>query len=110
MVSNTDDHLRNHGFLLEPGARWRLSPAYDLNPVWNASGLCLDIDEADNALDIDLVLSAAPYFRLKDAQAKAIVERIATVVCGWRVIADAIGNGRREQGDMEDAFRVAFSG
>ena len=60
-VSNTDDHLRNHGFLLtEKG--WGLSPAYDINPVETGMGLKLNISEDDNALDLDLVLSVAPYF------------------------------------------------
>lgn len=103
MVSNTDDHLRNHGFVLTPNAGWRLSEAYDMNPVPGSSGLCLNIDETNNALDLDLVHSVAPYFRIKDAQAAAIVDRIADVIRGWRGIA-ALGIKRSEQGDMADAF------
>jgi serine/threonine-protein kinase HipA len=106
LVSNTDDHLRNHGFLLAPRGGWRLSPAYDMNPVPDSSGLSLNIDESDNACDLDLVRSVAPYFRIKDDQAKSIVNRIANVVREWNAIAESIGIKRREQADMADAFGV----
>ncbi|GAC1424439.1 MAG: HipA domain-containing protein [Candidatus Velthaea sp.] len=104
MVSNTDDHLRNHGFLLKPNAGWRLSDAYDMNPIPGSSGLCLNINESDNALDLDLVRSVAPYFRIKNAQAKSIIDRIANVVRDWSEIANSLGIKRREQDDMADAF------
>ncbi|KAB0545590.1 HipA domain-containing protein, partial [Pseudomonas palleroniana] len=64
LVSNTDDHLRNHGFLLQPGRGWRLSPAYDMNPVPGDTGLRLNVSEADNAMDLDLAMSVAGYFRV----------------------------------------------
>lgn len=106
MVSNTDDHLRNHGFLLVPNSGWRLSEAYDMNPAPGSSGLALNIDEHDNALDLDLVRSVAPYFRIKDPDAKQILERIEAAVRQWREIANAIGMSRREEDAMADAFRV----
>ncbi len=109
MVSNTDDHLRNHGFLLRPNAGWRLSEAYDMNPVPGSSGLCLNIDESDNARDVDLVRSVAPYFRIKDAQATSIIDRIANVVRGWREIANSLGIKRSEQDGMADAFAMPQS-
>ncbi len=109
MVSNTDDHLRNHGFLLTPNAGWRLSDAYDMNPVPGSTGLCLNIDESDNALDFDLVRSVAPYFRIRDAQATSIIDRISDVVRGWSKIADSVGIKRREQDDMADAFTTRQS-
>jgi serine/threonine-protein kinase HipA len=104
MVSNTDDHLRNHGFLLVPGAGWRLSDAYDMNPVPGSSGLSLNIDETDNALDIDLVRSVAPYFRIKDPQARDIIARIAEAVATWTQAAEALGIPKRERSEMHDAF------
>lgn len=107
MVSNTDDHLRNHGFLLTPDAGWRLSPAYDMNPVPGSTGLCLNISESDNALDLDLVRSVAPYFRLSDTQATATIDRIATQVRGWRELANSVGLSRSEQDDMAAAFHTA---
>lgn len=109
MVSNTDDHLRNHGFLLTPNAGWRLSEAYDMNPVPGSSGLCLNIDESDNALDLDLVRSVAPFFRIKGTQATSIVERIADVVREWRDIAQSLGVRRSEQDEMADAFTMRQS-
>jgi serine/threonine-protein kinase HipA len=104
MVSNTDDHLRNHGFLLSPNFGWKLSEAYDMNPVPGSSGLALNIDENDNASNIDLVRSVAPCFRIKEAQARAVVSEFAAVIRGWREVATAIGIGRKEQDEMADAF------
>ncbi len=104
MVSNVDDHLRNHGFLLAPNAGWRLSPAYDMNPVPGSSGLSLNIDESDNALDLDLARSVAPYFRIKAAQATSIIDRLADAVREWSGIATALGIKRSEQAEMADAF------
>jgi serine/threonine-protein kinase HipA len=109
MVSNTDDHLRNHGFLLVPNSGWRLSPAYDMNPVPSSSGLSLNIDESDNALDLDLARSVAPYFRVKDAEAKLIVDRAADAVRQWPQVASALGISRSEQDAMSDAFRIPGS-
>ncbi len=107
MVSNTDDHLRNHGFLLTPEAGWRLSPAYDMNPAPGSTGLCLHISESDNALDLGLVRSVAPYFRMSDTQATATIDRIASAVRGWREIANSVGISRSEQDDMAAAFHTS---
>ena len=62
-ISNTDDHLRNHGFLLS-GNGWRLSPAYDINPSIDKDGLALNIDMDYNTLDYDLAKSVGEYFML----------------------------------------------
>ena len=59
LISNTDDPLRNHGFILVPGKGWRLSDAYDMNPVPESQGLKLNVSEADNAMDLDLARSVA---------------------------------------------------
>ncbi len=107
LVSNTDDHLRNHGFLLEPGRGWRLSPAYDMNPVPEASGLKLNISEHDNALDLDLVVSVAPYFRVTGDEAQTIIRHCVGVVGQWRKVASALKLPEREQNDMACAFRLA---
>ena len=109
MVSNTDDHLRNHGFLLVPNAGWRLSEAYDMNPAPGSSGLSLNIDESDNALDLDLVRSVAPYFRMTDAQATSVINRVSDVVRDWSDVADSLGIKRGEQDDMADAFTTLQS-
>jgi len=107
LVSNTDDHLRNHGFILEPGQGWRLSAAYDMNPVPGSSGLKLNISESDNALDVDLVLSVAHYFRVSDDDAFTLMKRCVNVVRQWRKVATALGLSEREQNSMASAFMLA---
>lgn len=105
-VSNVDDHLRNHGFLLTPNG-WALAPAYDMNAVPHAGrGLSLNIDEHSNALDLDLVLSVAGHFRVgKDA--REIARDIAAKVAKWHTAAERVGVGREERERMSSAFQVA---
>ncbi len=107
LVSNTDDHLRNHGFILVPGAGWRLSEAYDMNPVAESYGLKLNISESDNALDLDLVRSVAPYFRITAKAANEIIERNRAIVKQWPKIAARLDISAREQQRMAPAFRLA---
>lgn len=107
LISNTDDHLRNHGFILVPGKGWRLSAAYDMNPVPESHGLKLNISEADNALDLDLVRSVAPYFRIDANTANKIIERSQAVVKQWSKIAAHLGVPGREQERMAAAFQLA---
>jgi serine/threonine-protein kinase HipA len=107
LVSNTDDHLRNHGFILVPGKGWRLSDAYDVNPVPESQGLKLNISEVDNALDLDLARSVAPYFRVGLKAANEIIERSRLVVKQWHKIAGQLGIPAREQERMASAFHLA---
>jgi serine/threonine-protein kinase HipA len=107
LVSNTDDHLRNHGFIFVPGQGWRLSAAYDMNPVPESYGLKLNISEADNAIDLDLARSVAPYFRLSIADADGIIEQSQAVVRQWPKIANKLQVRAREQEKMASAFRLA---
>lgn len=107
LVSNTDDHLRNHGFLLIPGKGWRLSEAFDMNPVAGSQGLRLNVSEADNAQDIDLALSVAPYFRITVKDANSIIERSQAIVRQWPKIAKSLRIPAREQQRMAFAFRLA---
>lgn len=104
-VSNTDDHLRNHGLLLTPKG-WTLSPAYDLNaePTGPVTGLSLNVNEDDNRLDPDLAMEVAPFFRVEDADAKATIAKIRAVVGEWRSIARRLKLGRAEIEAMEPAF------
>lgn len=102
-VSNTDDHLRNHGFLLTPKG-WELSPAYDINPNENGSGLKLNISETDNALEIDLAIEVAPYFRIKNDKAIQIVESVKEAVSTWRTIATQYKISKNDQELMARAF------
>lgn len=102
-VSNTDDHLRNHGFLLTPKG-WELSPAYDINPNENGSGLKLNISETDNALEIDLAIEVAPYFRIKSNKAIQIVESVKKAVSKWRTIATQYKISKNDEELMSRAF------
>ena len=103
-VSNCDDHLRNHGFILTMRG-WQLSPAYDINPDENGMGLKLNISENDNSLDFDLALSVASYFGLDNKKAKEILNEIKSIVSGWRKIASKHGISRAEQDKMSRAFK-----
>ena len=105
-VSNTDDHLRNHGFMLQPKG-WSLAPAYDMNPVATGDGLQLNISESDNAQDLELALSVIEYFRLKKPQAEKIIGDVVQTVKAWRTVASSAGIGVGEQDRMSHAFRVA---
>lgn len=107
LVSNTDDHLRNHGFILEPARGWRLSDAYDMNPVPIDDGLKLNISEADNALDLELAREVAAYFRVKPTEADAIIEAFKAVVHQWRVLASRLPPSHYEQERMALALRLA---
>jgi len=102
-TSNTDDHLRNHGFLLtRPG--WKLAPAYDMNPSPYGGGLSLNISADDNSPDFDLALSVASQFRLKINKAKTIIKTIKDAVNRWRVTALKHKIPRREIESMAPAF------
>lgn len=106
LVSNTDDHMRNHGFILDPGRGWRLSDAYDMNPVAHADGLKLNITDADNALDLELAREVAEYFRVSRADSEGIIESFQEVVSQWPTLAGALGLSRREQDNMAPAFHL----
>lgn len=106
LVSNTDDHLRNHGFILVPGKGWRLSEGYDMNPVPDAHGLKLNVSEADNAMDLDLARSVARYFRVSKKAADEVIERSQATVRQWPKIAGKLKISTREQDRMASAFRL----
>lgn len=104
-VSNCDDHLRNHGFLLT-GKGWVLSPAYDINPDPDGQGLKLNIDESDNSLDFQLAIEVAPYFRLKKAEAAKLLDHVKSTVSTWTSVASKLGISHQEQDDMAPAFHL----
>ncbi len=105
-VSNMDDHLRNHGFLLRPEG-WALSPAYDMNPVATADGLKLNVSEYDNSLSLDLSREVAKYFRIKAPRAEQILGEVVAAVRDWRAAATSLGIPASEQNRMARAFRLA---
>ena len=105
LISNTDDHLRNHGFILTPEG-WRLSPAFDINPSIDKEGLALNIDMDKNALDIDLAKSVGAYFRIEEIEMDRVIDQVRSVVSGWQKLAVEIGIPRGEQMVMTAAFKV----
>lgn len=102
-VSNTDDHLRNHGFLLMDDG-WVLSPAYDINPNPNGGGLKLNISDDDNSVDLDLALEVAEYFRVNEKRANEIIKEVIEAVSNWKVVAKKYGISRVEQEIKAIAF------
>jgi serine/threonine-protein kinase HipA len=107
LISNTDDHLRNHGFLYEGGAGWRLAPAYDLNPVpveiksrMLSTSISFDSPEASLAL----ALEVAEEFGLKSNQAKAVTKEVAAAVTQWRQTARRMGIPEKAMPKMASAF------
>jgi len=102
-VSNADDHLRNHGFILTAKG-WILSPAYDMNPSIAKDGLALNIDMENNALDLELAKSVGEYFRLDNKQMDNIIKEVLNSVRQWKTMADKIGISRGEQELMAAAF------
>jgi serine/threonine-protein kinase HipA len=108
LISNTDDHLRNHGFLYVGEQGWTLSPAYDLNPVPGhvndrLLSTAIGMDD-DRSASLDLALDVASDFGLKAADARQIVHEVADVVTGWRKAAERLGLPASEIEEMESAF------
>jgi serine/threonine-protein kinase HipA len=106
-VSNTDDHLRNHGFLLEPGKGWCLSPAYDMNPAPDATGLKLNITQHDNALNLDLAREVADVFRYGATEAEQEIDHIRQVIRQWPTLAGKLGIPAKEQARFSGCFALA---
>jgi serine/threonine-protein kinase HipA len=106
LISNTDDHLRNHGFLHVRGDSWRLSPAFDLNPDPSPGQKYLStaIDESDTTASIDLALAVAPYFRLSSQSAHDVLGDVVVAVSHWREVATSHGLADAEIEQMAPAF------
>ena len=104
-VSNTDDHLRNHGFIYTESG-WSLSPAFDINANETGTGLKLNINEEDNSLDIDLVMNTAPYYLLSGKRAIEIKNEVIKAVSEWRKVAARYRVSPSEIERKARAFRV----
>jgi serine/threonine-protein kinase HipA len=106
LISNTDDHLRNHGFLHGDAEAWSLSPAFDLNPDPGPGqkDLSTAIDFDDTRASVASLLSVAAYFRLDASGALKVLGEVARAAANWRRVALAHGLTQRELGDMEPAF------
>ncbi|MET3594556.1 serine/threonine protein kinase HipA of HipAB toxin-antitoxin module [Mesorhizobium shonense] len=107
LVSNVDDHLRNHGFLWLGKTGWSLSPAYDLNPVptdLKPRVLTTNIDVVDGTCSLDLLEAASEFFALTLDKARTIIKEVATVTATWRDTAKAVGARSAEINRMASAF------
>jgi serine/threonine-protein kinase HipA len=102
-VSNSDDHLRNHGFLLN-GNGWNLSPAYDINPIPHSNGLCLNISFTDNSIDLNLTREVSEYFRLSHDEAEKIIENTLAITSNRNSYASKYKISREENEKMSSAF------
>lgn len=107
LIANTDDHLRNHGFLYDAAGGWRLAPAYDLNPVpldIKPRVLTTMIDEVDGTASLELAFQVAEHFGLKSDAATNIATEVRTSVRDWHIAAKTLGLSRDEIDRMASAF------
>lgn len=107
-VSNTDDHLRNHAFVLTDKG-WTLSPLYDVNPVPYGDELSLNVNEDDNSIDIELAVQTAMKFGIPESNAESYAEDILETVRGnWERIGSRYGLTRRQIEEMRPAFSACY--
>ena len=109
LISNTDDHLRNHGFLHQRGDSWALSPAFDLNPDPRPGpkDLSTAIDFTNTRASVDNLMRVADHFRLGTSDALAVIGEVTRAVARWRTVATSHGLRQRELDEMEQAFQHA---
>jgi serine/threonine-protein kinase HipA len=105
LISNTDDHLRNHGFL-HSGNGWNLSPAFDLNPNPDPGPkrLSTAIDLDDTTASVETLLRVAPFFRLDEDAARSALGQVEDAVAAWGQVAEGLGIAKGEIARMETAF------
>lgn len=107
-VTNTDDHLRNHAFILTDKG-WILSPLYDVNPVPYGDELSLNVDEDDNSISIDLAVQTAVKFGISKSDAEAVAEDILQIVRdNWERTAARYALTRRQIEEMRPAFNACY--
>lgn len=107
-VTNTDDHLRNHAFILTDKG-WILSPLYDVNPVPYGDELSLNVDEDDNSISIDLAVQTAVKFGISKSDAEAVAEDILQIVRdNWERTAAGYALTRRQIEEMRPAFNACY--
>src|SRR3546814_9078093 len=100
LISNVDDHLRNHGFLCRGKAGWSLSPAYDLNPV------PADLKARVLTTNIDLLEVASAFFALPLPQVRAIIKEVAVVTATWR---DTAKRSEEHTSELQSLMRISYS-
>jgi serine/threonine-protein kinase HipA len=106
LISNTDDHLRNHAFLHAGGNAWSLSPAFDLNPNPSPGPkhLTTAIDEADTTASIETLMSVAPYFRLNEQDGADVLREVLGATSRWSEVAAGRNIPKAEIERMAQAF------
>jgi serine/threonine-protein kinase HipA len=107
LISNVDDHLRNHAFLYFGLSGWRLSPAYDLNPTptdIKPRVLSTAIDNVDPSASLAIAINVAPYFELDKFQAKKIIKEVASATASWHKEAVKLKVKKSEIDRMASAF------
>ena len=98
-IGNTDDHFRNHGFLLTPKG-WTLSPAYDMNPTTNEYQSLL-INSSTNKSDLNLLLGSSEEYMIGKDEATKIIGEVTNAIKGWRRMAASLGIAKREMELLE---------
>ena len=93
-IGNSDDHFRNHGFLLTPKG-WTLSPAYDMNPTSNEYQSLL-IDHSTNKAELSILLKACESYMIKKEVANQIISEVTTAIKEWKIMATKLGIANRE--------------
>lgn len=107
-VTNTDDHLRNHAFILTDKG-WILSPLYDVNPVPYGDELSLNVDEDDNSISIDLAVQTSVKFGISKSDAEAVAEDVLQIVRdNWERTAAGYALTRRQIEEMRPAFNACY--
>ena len=101
-IGNTDDHFRNHGFLLTAKG-WTLSPAYDMNPTLNSHQSLL-INSKTNVSDLSVLVNSCDEYMLTVQVAKNIINEVVDAIKDWRIIANKIGVSKREISLFENVF------
>jgi serine/threonine-protein kinase HipA len=104
LILNTDDHLRNHGFLLTKSG-WELSPAYDMNPNEFGTGLKLNINDSNNDLDVSLAIEVSKYFKLSEENSNRILCEMQKSLKDWSKVAKHFGIGNSEIELTKNAFK-----
>lgn len=106
LITNVDDHLKNHGFLHVQRGLWRLAPAFDLNPFPDRARELKTWVSADTGPEatIDALMSVTGYFRLPRSRAKVILREVARAVATWRKVGRKLGMSTSELDAFADAF------
>lgn len=103
LVGNSDDHLRNHGYVLSDGG-WRLAPMFDVNPNPDAAFAALDMTPGAAGASRDELIGGAEYFRMETRAAERRYSEIAAAVSGWRALAKEMNLRRAEIERMASCF------